>query len=551
MKTIFHPAHRCIKAAVITLLSSCLVSPTTHASTPTPPAIATAIATPTPTPTATAPAGVSVLNSNDRALRTGILTNCDVDMISLVPDWNLLEPTEGTYDWTDIDCPLNTIYSYGKAVLLRIQTMGGCAPPGGSGNTPCWVFDAIGQDCTTVAPGVTYGFFDGDIWRVIPVFWDKTYLAKKKALIAMAGAHITENPQFNSQVQVVAISYANAITEDWNIPHDTDGSPSEVELWLDLPPDGAGYTTQKMIDAAIHQADATFCDGRVSGKTLTSDSAVFTQADLNQQITGTGFRNGTTIKAWVSPTQVTLNHRPSRHASSFTIVGRRDGLIDVAMAAFPNQYIATAENSDGPDLDSGYCSDPGICLAETVNEMAQSTYPGRYIVQRNNVTAIIPTIDEATDAWLILKDAADAGMPTAGQALSNCQGDKTYQMNGGNNCNLADPNCAPTPTPTPTPTPCSGSCVITPQQELDQSGDHLATYKASYYEVYYLDAAQLSLNHLHNEFMGPGCTPTPTAMPTATPTPIQTCSTPTATPTPIQACSTPTATPTPTPTCSF
>jgi hypothetical protein len=128
MKTIFHPVHRRISAAIITLLSSCLISLTTHASTPTP--TATATATPTPTCTATAalpppPKGVSVLNSNNRALRTGILTNRCVDMISLGPDWNSLEPTEGTYDWTGIDCPLNTINPYGKAVLLRIETMGG------------------------------------------------------------------------------------------------------------------------------------------------------------------------------------------------------------------------------------------------------------------------------------------------------------------------------------------------------------------------------------------------------------------------------------------
>jgi hypothetical protein len=227
----------------------------------------------------------------------------------------------------------------------------------------------------------------------------------------------------------------------------------------------------------------------------------------------------------------------------------------VAMAAFPNQYIATSVNSNGPDLDSG-CIDPGpgICVAETVNAMAQATYPGRYIIQRNNVSAIIPLAGEASDAWAVLVDAANNGMPVAGQALSNCFNDTSYQMNGGNNCNLEDPNCAtPTPTPTPTPT-CTGSCVITFQQELDQSGAQLHTYNASYYEVYYLDAANLSLANLHTLFTGSvGCatpTPTPTATPTATPTPIQTCATPTATPTPIQTCATPTATPTPTPTCS-
>lgn len=526
------------------LLSSCLISLTTEASTPTP----TATASATPTPTATLPPdpprGVSVLNSNGRALRTGILTNCNVDMISLGPDWDLLEPTEGIYDWTDyIDNDLNTIHcnGHGQAVLLRIHTMGGCAP---TGNTPCWVFRAMGQpDCTTVTSGITYGFVDNGDQRVIPVFWNPTYLAKKRALIAMAGAHITANAQFNSQVQVVVISYANAITEDWNVPHDnTPGpTPTEVDLWLEPPPAGAGYTTQKMIDAAIHQVDATFTDGVIIGTTLTSASAVFTQADVGHQIRGSGFRSSppTTITAWVSPTQVTLSlSQPATHnARSFTIVGRRDGLIDVAMAAFPSQYIATAENSNGSDLDiSCIAYTTGTCLAETVNAMAWGVYGNRYIVQRNNVTAIIPTIDEATGtAWVILRDTANLGRPTAGQALSNCFNDITYQMNGGN-------NCLPTCTPSPTPTPCTGDCAITYQQELDFSGEHLATYNASYYEVYYLDAANLSLANLHGLFTGVGC-PTPTVTPTATPTATVGCPTPTPTP-----AVTPTATPTPTPT---
>ena len=148
-------AHRCIKAAIVTLLGSCLFSLTTHASTP------TATATPTPTPIATAtlppepPKGVSVLNSNGRALRTGILTNCNVDMISLLPDWDSLEHIEGAYVWDSIDNDLNYIYPYGKTVLLRINTMGGCAP---TGNTPSWVFSLMHADCSTVTPGVTYSF---------------------------------------------------------------------------------------------------------------------------------------------------------------------------------------------------------------------------------------------------------------------------------------------------------------------------------------------------------------------------------------------------------
>ena len=65
-------------------------------------------------------------------------------MISLDPDWDSLEPIEGDYHFgvEYIDNDLNTIYPYGKTVLLRINSMGGCSP---TGKTPPWVFTAMGQ----------------------------------------------------------------------------------------------------------------------------------------------------------------------------------------------------------------------------------------------------------------------------------------------------------------------------------------------------------------------------------------------------------------------
>lgn len=128
------------------------------------------------------PKGISVLNNGGRALRTPILANCSVDMISLVYNWDLLEQNEGTYDFSGFSADLTTINATvpGKPVLLRINTMGGCAP---AGKIPSWVFTAMREpDCTTYTPGVAYSFFDtgASITRWIPVFWDPTYLAKKR-----------------------------------------------------------------------------------------------------------------------------------------------------------------------------------------------------------------------------------------------------------------------------------------------------------------------------------------------------------------------------------
>lgn len=263
----------------------------------------------------------------------------------------------------------------------------------------------------------------------------------------MTGNYVTVNAP--NQVQVVVISYANAITEDWYVPDDASGSPSEVDLWLNDPPAGAGYTTQKMIDAAIHQGDATFSDGSVKGLKLTSASATFTQADIGCVITGSGYGLGNSIIKWLSPTQVILRKRlRNGTGAAFTLNARKDGLIDVAMAACPSQYITTAVGGNGQYLDAaaaGSDPDPGTYLARTVDNMAWSLYGHRYVVQRNNVTAISDTKDLAADAWVILANAANAGWPTAGQAVGACWADERYRMNGGdgNNCDHDNPGCEP------------------------------------------------------------------------------------------------------------
>src|SRR5207237_8534928 len=64
------------------------------------------------------------------------------------------------------------------------------------------------------------------------------------AMIAAVGAHLCNN----SAIKIMAASFANATSEDWNVPH----SPDEIVKWLAL-----GYTTDKMLDAGKQIIDAT------------------------------------------------------------------------------------------------------------------------------------------------------------------------------------------------------------------------------------------------------------------------------------------------------
>ncbi len=115
-------------------------------------------------------------------------------------------------------------------MLLRIGTQAG---------KPQWVTDAVAK-----AGGAFYTFDDDGVSTTIPVFWDPTYLEKKKALIAALGARFGKNPT----VKIVTASFANAASEDWRVPH----SPEEVEAWL-----AGGYTSEKMLDAGKQIIDAT------------------------------------------------------------------------------------------------------------------------------------------------------------------------------------------------------------------------------------------------------------------------------------------------------
>ena len=176
------------------------------------------------------PRGVFTLSTSDKAAKQDVLDNPNVDGLSIRAGWVGLEPTEGVFDWTFLDSEVARAAAAGKAVLLRIMTQSG---------KPQWVTDAV-----AAAGGTFYSFDDNGVPTAIPVFWDPTYLAKKKAMIVALGTHFANNPT----VKIVCASFANATSEDWNVPHTQDA----VANWL-----AVGYTSEKMLDAGRQIIDTT------------------------------------------------------------------------------------------------------------------------------------------------------------------------------------------------------------------------------------------------------------------------------------------------------
>jgi hypothetical protein len=150
--------------------------------------------------------------------------------------WQNIETTEGVYDFSSIDTELAAAEAHGKQVVLVI-TSGGI-------NVPGWLltnYPAI-QTFTFIDPNPYHSTYGQPL--TIPVFWDSIFLAKKTAFIQAAGAHYAAH----SSIAVVSCSFANATTDDWNIPN----APADIANWL-----AAGYTTELMVNAGEMIVDAT------------------------------------------------------------------------------------------------------------------------------------------------------------------------------------------------------------------------------------------------------------------------------------------------------
>ena len=176
------------------------------------------------------PRGVVSLSPAGIKVNDVVLNNPNVVAVTLRQDWSALEPTEGVFDWTFLDSEVVRVAAAGKKVMLRINTQSA---------KPAWVTAAVQRK-----GGKFFTFDNNGVTTSIPVFWNGTFLKKKKNMIAALGAHFSANPA----VVMVVASFANAVSEDWNVPHEEE----DIANWL-----AVGYTTTKMINTGKQIIDAT------------------------------------------------------------------------------------------------------------------------------------------------------------------------------------------------------------------------------------------------------------------------------------------------------
>ena len=194
--------------------------------------------------------GVYSLTGAGRPVASGVLSNPNVDGVSIRLHWNDLETADGVYDWTYLDTQISRVVAAGKSVSLRIGTGGGDATRGNGGSVPGWVIDEITASVGGTPNDCTHYFHFNNppvADQAIPTFWEPIFVQKRRELLTALGAHFAGN----TNIKVVFVGACNAKSSDWSVPDsavvDNICGPGQSERSRLL---GLGYTSQKLIDQA-------------------------------------------------------------------------------------------------------------------------------------------------------------------------------------------------------------------------------------------------------------------------------------------------------------
>jgi len=144
------------------------------------------------------------------------------------PAWNLVEPQDGTFDWTYIDNEIALARKLNKKITLSVL---------GGPQTPDWVYSAGAQP-------FTYSMPRGPIREgKIPVLWDTVYLRKWTALVRALGQRYSQN----ETVILVHMTGATANGLEMQLPF----APPDRDHWQSI-----GYSPAKVVAAWSQIIDA-------------------------------------------------------------------------------------------------------------------------------------------------------------------------------------------------------------------------------------------------------------------------------------------------------
>lgn len=186
-------------------------------------------ATPTPTGPGEFPTGVLCLGNvegNSNCTTSPPLRNSYVDGVSLRYRWYVMEPSDGTYNWTELDTDLGLIAHVGKIASLMII--------GASQGGPCWlvnegvsVYNSYPTFLANCLANPTERLTDADTANPIAAAttiitpWDPTYLSKWGTFLTALSAHLTAAGEMGI-VKGVTVTGVNRDGGETDLPNPTD-----------------------------------------------------------------------------------------------------------------------------------------------------------------------------------------------------------------------------------------------------------------------------------------------------------------------------------------
>jgi hypothetical protein len=187
------------------------------------------------------PPGLPCGSFSNRVTRA-VLQNPQVAGTMISASWKTIERSRTTFDWAAVDSALRQAQKAHLPVTLNLIA--------GGASTPDWVKKMPGVQRIYLVD--TNEYRDRYCTKVsIPVFWDELYLQEKERFIAEAGNRYGSNPN----IVGVMVSFANAFTNDWCVPHAVGRfcgrAMDQVKTWINK-----GYTTDKMLNAGKRTIDA-------------------------------------------------------------------------------------------------------------------------------------------------------------------------------------------------------------------------------------------------------------------------------------------------------
>lgn len=160
--------------------------------------------------------------------------------------WSEVEAQQGVFDWSGFDARIQEAEQADLAVTLVVSN----SPK----NSPAWIVEHPSVQTLDIID--TNANHHDTFCEVVPLplFWDPTYHAARLDLIRVMAARYAARPS----ILGVNVSFANAYTDDWNIPAKTGTVPNcpitldQPQQWLD-----AGYTPDKIVNIGKEMIDLT------------------------------------------------------------------------------------------------------------------------------------------------------------------------------------------------------------------------------------------------------------------------------------------------------